>query len=85
MSTPKIPVTAAAVEARLRAELVDLGVDEEEITAQSKLDMLGIDSLDVADLMTMVAKEFKVEIARSELADVTIGQLIERIVASVSS
>jgi acyl carrier protein len=85
MSTPKIPVTAAAVEERLCAELVDLGVDEEEITADSKFDMLGIDSLDVADLMTMVTKEFKVDIPRSELADVTIGQLVERIVASVSS
>jgi acyl carrier protein len=85
MSTPNIPLTASAVEERLRAELVDLGVDAEEITSDSKFDMLGIDSLDVADLMTMVTKEFRVDIPRSELADVTIGELVERIVASVSA
>jgi acyl carrier protein len=80
-----IPLTTSAVEERLRAELVDLGVDAEEITADCKFDMLGIDSLDVADLMAMVAKEFRVDIPRSELADVTLGGLAERIVASVSA
>lgn len=85
MSISKLSLTTSAVEERLRAELVDLGVDAEEITADSKFDMLGIDSLDVADLMTMVAKEFRVDIPRSELADVTLGELAERIVASVSA
>jgi acyl carrier protein len=84
MSISKLSLTTSAVEERLRAELVDLGV-EEEITSDSKFDMLGIDSLDVADLMTMVAKEFRVDIPRSELADVTLGELAERIVASVSA
>ncbi|MDW5325676.1 acyl carrier protein [Plantactinospora sp. KLBMP9567] len=84
MSSPSTSVTASAVEERLRAELIDLGVDEEAITLDAKFDKLDIDSLDVADLMAMVAKEYKVEIPRSELADVTIGQLVERIVAGVS-
>jgi acyl carrier protein len=74
----------SAVEERLRAELIDLGVEEEAITPDAKFDRLDIDSLDVADLMAMVTREYKVEIPRSELADVTIGQLIERIVAGVS-
>ncbi len=82
MSIPRLPLTTSAVEERLRAELVDMGVDAEEITADSKFDTLGIDSLDVADLMIMVTKEFRVEIPRSELADVTLGELAERIVAS---
>ena len=84
MSSPSVQVTASAVEERLRAELIDLGVDEEAITLDAKFDKLDIDSLDVADLMAMVVKEFKVEIPRSELADVTIGQLVERIVAGAS-
>ncbi|MEN3614976.1 acyl carrier protein [Plantactinospora sp. ZYX-F-223] len=84
MSSPSTSVTASAVEERLRAELIDLGVEEEAITLDAKFDKLDIDSLDVADLMAMVAKEYKVEIPRSELADVTIGQLVERIVAGVS-
>jgi acyl carrier protein len=84
MSSPTTPVTTSAVEERLRAELIDLGVEESAITLDAKFDKLEIDSLDVADLMAMVVKEYEVEIPRSELADVTIGQLVERIVAGVS-
>jgi acyl carrier protein len=84
MSSPSVQVTASAVEERIRAELIDLGVDRDAITPDAKFDRLDIDSLDVADLMAMVVKEFKVEIPRSELADVTIGQLVERIVAGAS-
>jgi acyl carrier protein len=84
LSSPSTPITAAAVEQRLRAELIDLGVEDEAITTDAKFDQLDIDSLDVADLMAMVAKEYHVEIPRSELADVTIGQLVERIVAGVA-
>lgn len=83
MTSPST-VTASAVEDRLRAELIDLGVEEDAITPDAKFDQLDIDSLDVADLMAMVVKEFKVEIPRSELAGVTIGQLVERIVAGAS-
>ncbi len=84
MSSPTTPITASAVEERLRAELIDLGVEEDSITPDVKFDKLEIDSLDVADLMAMVVREYKVEIPRSELADVTVGQLVERIVAGVS-
>lgn len=87
MSSPAVPsaaVTASFVEERIHAELIDLGVEREAITPDAKFDQLDIDSLDVADLMAMVAKEFKVEIPRSELADVTIGQLIERVVVLAS-
>ncbi|KIR64201.1 phosphopantetheine-binding protein [Micromonospora harpali] len=84
MSSPSAPITESVVADRLRVELIDLGVDEEAITPDAKFDQLDIDSLDVADLMAMVVKEFKVEIPRSELADVTIGQLVTRIVAGAS-
>ncbi|WP_320068846.1 acyl carrier protein [Micromonospora sp. RTGN7] len=84
MSSPSSQITTSVVEERLRAELIDLGVDEEAITPEAKFDKLDIDSLDIADLMAMVVKEFNVEIPRSELADVTVGQLVERIVAGAS-
>ncbi|MGC4806715.1 acyl carrier protein [Micromonospora sp. DT233] len=84
MSSPSSQLTASVVEERLRAELIDLGVDEEAIIPEAKFDELEIDSLDIADLMAMVAKEFHVEIPRSELADVTLGQLVERILAGAS-
>lgn len=83
MTAPAAAVTIAAVTERLRAELIDLGAEEEEISPDAQFDMLGIDSLDVADLMAMVEKEFKVSIPRSELAGVTLGGLAERIVAGV--
>jgi acyl carrier protein len=74
------PATTETVTERLHSELIDLGIAKDDISDDAKLDELDIDSLDVADLMAMVGKEFKVEIPRSQLADMTIGQLVDRIV-----
>lgn len=76
--------TAAAVEKCIRAELIDLGVQEDAITPDAKFDELDIDSLDLADLMATVQKEFKVNVLRSELADLTLGQFVERVATSAA-
>jgi acyl carrier protein len=78
-------VTIDEVAEFIRAELIDLGVDEEAITSDAKFDVLDVDSLDVADLMTTVKRKYGVDIPRRELVDVTIGQLVERIVAGVAA
>lgn len=75
-----IRATPDAVHALLRSELVELGVDEESITPDTKFDQLDIDSLDVADMMVNVKRAYGVNIPRADLADVTIGQLVDRIV-----
>jgi acyl carrier protein len=76
-------VTVDAVHELIRAELVDLGVPEESISAETAFDTMEIDSLDVADLMTTIKREYGVDIRRAELAGVTIGDLVDRILAAV--
>ncbi|MFF2848468.1 acyl carrier protein [Streptomyces sp. NPDC058001] len=78
-------VTAEAVHDLLRTELVDLGLPEETISAETTIDTLEIDSLDVADLMVTVKREYGVDIRRTELAGVTIGELVDRILAGAPS
>jgi len=79
-----IEVTAEAVHELIRTELVDLGIPEETIAPETKFDTMEIDSLDIADLMTTIKRQYGVDIRRAELADVTIGELVDRIVSSAS-
>ncbi len=74
-------VTPETVQNFLRTELIDLGVEEDMITVDTKIDALDIDSLDVADLMVSVKTAFGVVIPRAELAEVSIGGLVDRILA----
>ena len=78
--TTQTSVTPETVQDFLRRELVDLGVEEDNITADTKFDALDIDSLDIADLMVSVKTKFGVVIPRAELAAVSIGGLVDRIV-----
>ncbi|HEX8303478.1 MAG TPA: acyl carrier protein [Jatrophihabitans sp.] len=64
----------------INTELVDLGVEQDAISADVKFDELDIDSLDVADLMTSIKRDYGVEIPRRDLVGITLGQLVQRIV-----
>ncbi|MBP2703743.1 acyl carrier protein [Microbispora sp. RL4-1S] len=64
----------------IKKELLDLGVEEDSITADARFDELDIDSLDVADLMTSIKRDYGVEIPRRDLVGITLGQLAERVV-----
>jgi acyl carrier protein len=64
----------------IHTELVDLGVEQDAIGADAKFDELDIDSLDVADLMTSIKRDYGVEIPRRDLVGITLGQLVQRIV-----
>lgn len=74
-------VALDAVQDFINTELADLGVDGEAINAEAKFDELDIDSLDVADLMTSLKRNYGVEIPRRDLVGITLGQLVDRIVA----
>lgn len=80
-----VELTSDAVYELIRTELVDLGVPDDQITADAKFDAMDIDSLDIADLMITIKKQYGVDIPRVELADVTIGGLAERVVRSAAS
>lgn len=73
-------VEADTVREFLNTELVDLGVEQDAISADVKFDELDIDSLDVADLMTSIKRDYGVEIPRRDLVGITLGQLVQRIV-----
>lgn len=75
-----MPQEADAVQEFLNSELVDLGVEQDAISADARFDDLDIDSLDVADLMTSIKRDYGVEIPRRDLVGLTLGQLVERIV-----
>jgi len=68
-------VTTEAVLDLIRTELVDSGVEEETITPDAKFDDLDMDSLDAAELMATIKRQYGVTIPRAELADVTVGSL----------
>ncbi|MDQ1739304.1 MAG: acyl carrier protein [Pseudonocardiales bacterium] len=73
-------VEADTVREFINTELVDLGVEQDAISADVKFDELDIDSLDVADLMTSIKRDYGVEIPRRDLVGITLGQLVQRIV-----
>ncbi|WP_037858984.1 acyl carrier protein [Streptomyces sp. NRRL S-340] len=74
-------VTAESVHGLLRTELVALGIPEEDTSAETVIDTLEIDSLDLADLLVTVQREYGVNIRRAELAGVTVGGLVDRVLA----
>lgn len=74
-------VTEEAVLATIHAELVDSGVDPELITADAEFDELGIDSLDVAQIITTLEKRFHVMIFPKDLSGVTVAGLVAKVVA----
>jgi acyl carrier protein len=73
-------VDSNAIQEFLNSELVDLGVEQDAISADARFDDLDIDSLDVADLMTSIKRDYGVEIPRRDLVGLTLGQLVDRIV-----
>ncbi|MDF4248884.1 acyl carrier protein [Streptomyces sp. WMMB303] len=78
------PVTVEAVRDLIRTELVDSGVEEETLTPDARFDDLDIDSLDAAELMSTLKREYGVTIPRPELAEVTVDQLARRVVEAAA-
>jgi acyl carrier protein len=68
----------------ISGELVDLGVEEDAIRPDARVDELDVDSLDVADLMTSIKRDYGVSIPRRDLVGITLGELVERIVEESS-
>lgn len=68
----------------IHAELEDAGVDLETMAPEARIDDL-IDSLDISQLLTTIDKQFGVMISRPELADITVGELVAKVVASAES
>ena len=65
-------MTRAEIETKVRNFLIeDLEIDEEKIVPEGKLkDDLGIDSLDIVDIVVIVEKNFGFKIKPEEMAGV---------------
>jgi len=68
----------------IRKELIDCAV-EEPVTVDTRFDDLDIDSIDAAELMTAIKREFGVTIPRSELAEATVGDLVKMVVSGTAA
>lgn len=51
---------------KVKSMLMNLGIDEQEIEADTRLDDLGIDSLDIVDLFSTISGEFDIEISEDD-------------------
>ncbi|MEO6502928.1 MAG: acyl carrier protein [Jatrophihabitantaceae bacterium] len=78
---PEQPEQHRALLEFLNSELVDLGVEQDAISPQARIDELDIDSLDVADLMTSIKRDYGVEIPRRDLVGITLDQLVDRVLS----
>lgn len=76
--------TGEVVESFIRDQLIDLGVEEDTISADARFTDLDIDSLDAADLLREVNRTYGVKIPRRELVDATLADLVTRIVAATN-
>ena len=64
---------------KIKAMLADkLGIEADEITADSKFSELGLDSLDIAEMMMNIEDEFGVKI-EVDAGLTTVGALVERL------
>lgn len=67
---------------KLRSMLADqLGIEEEEITAESTFEDLGADSLDIVELVMAIEQEWDMEIPDEAAEDIkTVGDAVNYIV-----
>jgi acyl carrier protein len=80
----KAPSTESA-QKYIVAQIINLGVEEETIDINLRLDEIDIDSLDIADLITSIKQDYGVEIPRRDLIGITLMGLIERLTAECAS
>lgn len=73
--------TVASVQEFIITELVDLGVEEHAIDLGMQIQDLGIDSLDVVELLTSIEQDYGLDIQPHDLDGITLRQLIERIIS----
>lgn len=80
-------MTRQEIETKVRTFLIDeLEVDEEKIAPDARLrEDIGIDSLDLVDIVVIVDRYFGFKVKTEEMADViTLSQFIDYIEAHVN-
>jgi acyl carrier protein len=83
-----MPATATteAVEQKLYASLVELGVNPDQLLAEARWEELDIDSLDLVELVQVIEEEFGVELTREDIKRVpTVGSVTDLVVTRARS
>jgi acyl carrier protein len=83
-----MPATATteAVEQKLYASLVELGVNPDQLLAEARWEELDIDSLDLVELVQVIEEEFGVELTREDIKHVpTVGSVTDLVVTRARS
>jgi len=71
----------AQVRLTIDAELVDAGVDEAEIGPNAALADLGLDSLDMAQILAAIKTQHGVVLETPDVQGLTVAQLADRVVS----
>ncbi len=75
-------MTTDNVEKVIYDGLVELGTDRDELSRETTLEDLDIDSLDLVELAQIVEDEFGVELKGDDVKDVkTVGEVIDLVVS----
>ncbi len=75
-------VTTEAVQKTVTDALVSFGAEESEISPQTELSALDIDSLDLAEMSQIVDDEYGVSMKSSDVSKInTVGDIVSLIVA----
>jgi len=75
-------VTTEAVQKTVTDALVSFGAEESEITKDTELTTLDIDSLDLAEMSQIVDDEYGVSLKSADVTTIkTVGDIIELVVS----
>jgi acyl carrier protein len=74
-------VTAEQVETRVFEALVEFGADQGALAREAEFEALGVDSLDLVELVQIVDDEFGVQLKSEDMNDVrTVGQALDLVI-----
>jgi acyl carrier protein len=75
-------VTSTTIETRVFAALQELDVEPEKISRDAGFEELDVDSLDLAELATIIDDEYGVKIRSDDMKSLkTVGDVIDLVVA----
>jgi acyl carrier protein len=75
-------VTSTTIEARIFTALEELDVDPEKISREASFEQLDVDSLDLAELASVVDDEYSVKIRSDDMKSLkTVGDVIDLVAA----
>jgi acyl carrier protein len=78
-------VTSTTIEARIFTALEELDVDPEKISREATFEQLDVDSLDLAELASLVDDEYGVKIRSDDMKSLkTVGDVIDLVAARIA-